>query len=82
MPGIVKTKTGRVVSTKMQKTIVVAVESQRSHRLYKHSVRVTKRFKVHDEHNECREGDVVQDRGDATALQGEAVAGDGDLASR
>ncbi len=60
MPGLVKTKTGRVVSTKMQKTVVVAVESQRPHPLYKRAVRHTKRFKAHDENNDCREGDVVR----------------------
>jgi small subunit ribosomal protein S17 len=60
MPGLVKTKTGRVVSTKMQKTVVVAVESLKPHPLYKHTLRRTKRFKAHDEHNDCREGDVVK----------------------
>lgn len=60
MPGLVKTKTGRVVSTKMQKTVVVAVESLKPHPLYKRAVRQTKRFKAHDEHNSCQEGDVVR----------------------
>jgi small subunit ribosomal protein S17 len=60
MPGMVKTKTGRVVSTKMQKTVVVTVESLRPHPLYKHAVRKTKRFKAHDENNDCREGDLVR----------------------
>lgn len=55
-----KQKVGRVVSNKMDKTVVVAVESLRKHRLYKHTVRVTKRFKAHDEPNACREGDTVR----------------------
>ncbi len=53
-------KIGRVVSDKMDKTIIVAVESLRKHRLYKHTVRVTKRFKAHDEQNKCRTGDTVR----------------------
>lgn len=55
-----KQKVGRVVSDKMDKTVVVAVESLRKHRLYKHTMRVTKRFKAHDEPNACREGDTVR----------------------
>ncbi len=55
-----KQKVGRVVSDKMDKTVVVAVESLRKHRLYKHTVRVTKRFKAHDELNKCRTGDTVR----------------------
>jgi small subunit ribosomal protein S17 len=55
-----KQKVGRVVSDKMDKTVVVAVETLRKHRLYKHTVRVTKRFKAHDERNTCRAGDTVR----------------------
>jgi small subunit ribosomal protein S17 len=55
-----KQKVGRVVSDKMDKSVVVAVESLRKHRLYKHTVRVTKRFMAHDEHNTCRTGDTVR----------------------
>ena len=55
-----KTKSGRVVSDKMDKTVVVAVESYRRHRVYKKAVRQVKRFKAHDEHNACHVGDVVQ----------------------
>ncbi|HZS92604.1 MAG TPA: 30S ribosomal protein S17 [Chloroflexota bacterium] len=51
---------GRVVSNKMQKTVVVSVESVRRHPLYKHTIRSTKRYKAHDENNECREGDTVR----------------------
>lgn len=55
-----KQKVGRVVSDKMDKTVVVTVDSLRKHRLYKHTVRVTRRFKAHDERNECRTGDTVR----------------------
>ena len=54
-----RTKMGRVVSNKMQKTVVVAVESMREHRLYGRNVRRTTRFKAHDEENRCQVGDVV-----------------------
>jgi len=59
-PAARKQKVGRVVSDKMEKTVVVSVESLRKHRLYKHTVRVTKRFKAHDEQNACRTGDTVR----------------------
>ena len=55
-----KQMTGRVVSDKMDKTVVVAVESVHRHPLYKHTIRTTKRYKAHDERNECREGDTVR----------------------
>ena len=55
-----KQKIGRVISDKMDKTIVVTVDSLRKHRLYKHTVRVSRHFKVHDEHNACRIGDTVR----------------------
>jgi small subunit ribosomal protein S17 len=55
-----KQKVGRVVSDKMDKTVVVAVESLHKHRLYKHTMRVTKRFKAHDEPNACKVGDTVR----------------------
>jgi small subunit ribosomal protein S17 len=54
-----RTKQGRVVSNKMQKTVVVAVESMRQHRLYGRNVRRTTRFKAHDEGNVCQIGDIV-----------------------
>lgn len=53
------TKTGIVVSNKMDKTIVVKVESQFKHPLYKKIVRRHKKFKAHDEENSCNEGDSV-----------------------
>jgi small subunit ribosomal protein S17 len=54
-----RTKMGRVVSNKMEKTVVVAVESMRQHRLYGRNVRRTTRFKAHDEENRCQIGDIV-----------------------
>ena len=53
------TKQGVVVSDKMDKTIVVKVERQFKHPLYKKIVRKHKRFKAHDEKNECKAGDLV-----------------------
>jgi small subunit ribosomal protein S17 len=60
MPAQIKTKTGRVVSDKMEKTIVVAVENLVEHPLYKKRVRQTRKFKAHDERNEAHIGDVVR----------------------
>jgi small subunit ribosomal protein S17 len=54
-----KTKVGRVVSDKMDKTIVVSVERLTRHRLYKRVVKLTTRFKAHDEANEAHVGDTV-----------------------
>ena len=54
------TKIGRVVSTKMQKTIVVAVEELTRHRLYRKTMRRTTRFKAHDEWEKAGEGDLVR----------------------
>ena len=54
-----KTKVGRVVSDKMDKTIVVSVERLTRHRLYKRVVRLTTRFKAHDETNDAHIGDTV-----------------------
>jgi small subunit ribosomal protein S17 len=59
-PGKRKTKVGRVVSDKMDKTIVVSVERLSRHRLYKRVIRLTTRFKAHDERNEARIGDTVR----------------------
>jgi small subunit ribosomal protein S17 len=53
-------RTGRVVSDKMQKTIVVAVETLKRHRLYKRTYKSTIKFKAHDEHNDARMGDLVR----------------------
>ena len=54
-----KTKVGRVVSDKMDKTIVVSVERLTRHRLYKRVIRLTTKFKAHDEANEAHVGDTV-----------------------
>src|SRR5919201_538049 len=54
-----KTKVGRVVSDKMDKTIVVSVERLARHRLYKRVIRLTTKFKAHDERNEAHVGDTV-----------------------
>jgi small subunit ribosomal protein S17 len=54
------TKVGIVVSDKMDKTIVVKVQRQYKHPLYKKIVRKHKKFKAHDENNECKIGDTVQ----------------------
>lgn len=54
-----KTRVGEVVSDKMDKTIVVAVTRQFMHPKYKKFVRKQKRYHVHDEENECRQGDRV-----------------------
>jgi small subunit ribosomal protein S17 len=59
-PGRRQQKVGKVVSNKMQKTIVVAVESLKKHRLYKKTYKVTKRFKAHDETNAANIGDMVR----------------------
>ena len=55
-------KVGQVVSTKMQKTIVVAVEMRKAHPKYKRIVRTTKKFYAHDEQSSARMGDVVRIR--------------------
>ena len=53
-------KVGLVVSTKMQKTIVVEIHQRKLHRLYKKYLTRTKRIKAHDEKNECGIGDTVR----------------------
>jgi small subunit ribosomal protein S17 len=55
-------KVGQVVSTKMEKTIVVAVEMRKAHPKYKRIVRSTKKFYAHDELSSARMGDVVRIR--------------------
>jgi small subunit ribosomal protein S17 len=55
-----KAKVGRVVSDKMDKTIVVSVERLSRHRVYKRVIRLTTKFKAHDERNEARLGDTVR----------------------
>ncbi len=55
-----KVRVGKVISDKMDKTIVVQLERYVSHPLYKKKVKVTQKFKAHDEHNEAHEGDRVR----------------------
>ena len=55
-----KTRTGKVVSDKMDKTIVVAVENHVKHPLYNKIVKRTYKLKAHDENNECGLGDIVK----------------------
>jgi small subunit ribosomal protein S17 len=54
-----KTRTGMVVSNKMDKTIVVAIEDRVKHPLYKKVIKSTYKLKAHDENNECNVGDKV-----------------------
>ena len=55
-----RTKIGVVVSDKMDKTCVVSVVSNVTHPLYTKVVKITKKFKVHDENNDCHIGDTVE----------------------
>ena len=55
-----KTRVGKVVSNKMDKTIVVAIEEHVKHPLYKKIVKDTYKLKAHDENNECSIGDTVK----------------------
>ena len=55
-----KVREGLVVSDKMDKTVVVAVETRKVHPLYKKAIRVTKKYKAHDENNACKPGDKVK----------------------
>ena len=55
-----KTRVGVVVSDKMDKTVVIAIEDRVKHPLYKKIVKRTIKFKVHDENNECGVGDKIK----------------------
>jgi small subunit ribosomal protein S17 len=55
-----KIRVGKVVSDKMEKTVVVVIERLVKHPVYKRYVRRRTRFKVHDEKNECKEGDTIR----------------------
>ncbi|HCC33230.1 MAG TPA: 30S ribosomal protein S17 [Clostridiales bacterium] len=57
--GARKERVGTVVSDRMDKTVVVAIEMVKKHPLYGRRVRRTRRFKAHDERNECKVGDRV-----------------------
>ncbi|HOA55373.1 MAG: 30S ribosomal protein S17 [Acetivibrionales bacterium] len=58
--GLRKTRIGKVISDKMDKTIVVAIETSVKHPLYKKIVKRTYKLKAHDENNECTVGDKVK----------------------
>lgn len=58
--GARKTRVGKVVSNKMDSTVVVSVESTTRHALYAKTVRRQRKFYAHDEGNACRIGDVVR----------------------
>ncbi|HUT75329.1 MAG TPA: 30S ribosomal protein S17 [Armatimonadota bacterium] len=58
--GVRKQREGVVVSDKMDKTVIVAVETVGPHRLYRRVVRHSKRFMAHDEDNRCKVGDRVR----------------------
>lgn len=53
-------KVGRVVSNKMDKTVVVSVDYLRRHPIYRKTIRRTSKFKAHDEENRCQTGDLVR----------------------
>lgn len=55
-----KTRVGKVVSNKMDKTVVVVVERNVPHKLYSKPMTLNKRMKAHDENNECQIGDTVR----------------------
>ncbi len=55
-----KTRIGRVISNKMDKTVVVTVETVKHHPLYRKTIKKAVRYKVHDAKNECEEGDTVR----------------------
>lgn len=60
MTDKIRSVQGKVVSDKMEKTVVVAVERKVPHALYNKPMVSTKRFKAHDENNECQIGDTVK----------------------
>lgn len=60
MQGKRKTRFGRVVSGRMDKTVVVAVETPKRHPLYKKTIKRVVKYKAHDINNECKSGDIVK----------------------
>jgi len=58
--NIRKTRVGKVISDKMDRTIVVAVETRKTHPLYKKTIKTTYKLKAHDENNEAKIDDVVE----------------------
>lgn len=57
---MIRTLRGTVVSDKMDKTVVVAVNTTKEHPIYRKKYKVTTRFKAHDAENKCKEGDLVE----------------------
>jgi small subunit ribosomal protein S17 len=57
---IIKSMNGTVISSKMDKTVVVLVEYKMMHPLYKKYLKRSKKFKAHDENNSCKEGDYIR----------------------
>ena len=55
-----KIRVGHVVNNKMDKTVVVAVETPKRHPLYKKIIKTVTKYKVHDKNNECKPGDIVR----------------------
>jgi small subunit ribosomal protein S17 len=55
-----KTRLGRVTSDKMDKTVIVAVDTPRRHPLYHKTIRRVVKYQAHDEKNECKVGDIVR----------------------
>lgn len=55
-----KIRLGTVTSDKMEKTITVSVETVKRHPLYKKTIKTSKKYKVHDENNEAKAGDIVR----------------------
>ena len=64
-----KVRIGKVVSDKMDKTIVVATEKLVAHPLYKKQIKMTKKYKAHDEENQCKVGDTVKNNGNQTIIK-------------
>jgi len=60
MEKLKKTRIGHVVSNKMDKTVVVSVETSKRHPLYKKTMKKAVKYKAHDENNACAEGDTVR----------------------
>jgi len=60
MPEIHKTRIGRVTNNRMDKTVVVAVETPKRYTLYKKTISRKVKYKAHDEKNECQTGDLVK----------------------
>ncbi len=73
-----KTAVGRVVSDKMDKTVVVAIQDSVKHPLYNKIIKRTVKLKAHDENNECRHRRPRPHHGDPPPLQGQEMAPGGD----